>query len=522
MNIGLPSFGRINRAKVGLALALSLMIVLLQALGGPARAQGNGGEDLVVAITADPRTFDPQASSDYDNHTVNQLIYRNLYVYDADFFPQPDLALNYTVSESGLDWTFELRDDVYFQDGSHFTSEDVVATFERVLDPSQGLAHTSSFSFISAVSASEPYSVTFTTENPYAPLLGVIAAPYGGILSAEAANGAAEDVAVNPVGTGPYRLKERVVGERVVLERFDDYAGPTPGFDEITFITVPEEQTRVAMLTRGDIDVAVRISPFQLERLEADPNVSIIEQFTNAIFAPINVTAPPLNDKRVRQAMNYAIDKELLVNAIFGGKATAASAMQLPMVFGVKDYGDLYAYDPERARELLSEAGVDGFTLEFVAPQGRYLFDRQVAEAIAQQLREIGIDVQLQLIGDWSTYVDTVWAAEQDLSIVGWGAGTGDLDTVLFRTLHSAQSGSPWNLGHYENDQVDSLIEEGRTVFDVEARREVYSDLQDLLVEDAPWIFLHYETSFTGVRADVDGVVVLASGLIQLGSASRQ
>jgi peptide/nickel transport system substrate-binding protein len=476
-------------------------------------AAASGQVELRVALGTDPITFDPHAGADYDNYSVNQHIFRNLYLFNENFEPVPDLAESYVVSEDELEWTFALKHGVEFHDGTPFTAHDVVATLERLLDPERGLAHRSSFQFVEEVVAVDDHTVRIITREPYAPLLGQFATPPGAILSASDIEAAEDALATSPNGTGPYRLVERVVGERVVLERFDGYVGPQSHYERIVFLPVPEEQTRIGMLTRGEIDVAARISPHEVPRLEENPDIDVIAQPTNIIFAQLNTANPPLDDRRVRQALNYAIDKDLLVAAILGGTARVSTSVHTPNVTGQSPVGP-YPYDPDRARALLEEAGATGFELNFVAPQGRYLLDRQVAEAISQQMRDVGVDVRLNVIGDWSTYVDTIWQTEQDMNLLGWGSGAGDIDPLLFRVFHSTLAGQPWNLSNYADPYVDALIEQGRSTTDHDERMSVYRELQEYLFVDAPWVFLHDQTSFMGVRSDVEGAFILPSELM--------
>src|SRR5690606_11648055 len=280
-----------------------------------------------------------------------------------------------------------------------------------------------------------------------------------------------------------------------------------------------EDGARMLMVQTGEAHVAVRVPPEMVSVLERDPNIEVVNTpSVRTIYIGFNTyqradrPKNPFADPRVRQAVNYAVDNEAINEFILGGMGRPSDAPIAPGIFGYQPI-KTYEYNPEKARQLLAEAGYpNGFRTQLYSPSGRYLKDLEIAEAVQAQLAEVGIQAQIETL-EWATYLDfTSRPAEESeapMFLLGWGTVTGDADYGLFPLLHSSEwvpRGS--NRTFYKNDRVDELLNLARTTPDPEARLAAYKEAMEIIMEDAPWLFLHAETQLTAIRTEVEGVIV--------------
>lgn len=390
--------------------------------------------------------------------------------------------------------------------------------------------------FATSVEAPDASTVRINLASPFAPLLQHLAHTAATIVSAKRIR---EAIAAAPpcgkglqdqvAGTGPFMLKEWKRGERMILVKNPNYwekdaAGrPLPYLDELEWRVIPDDAARMIELERGTVHIAVRVPPLDVPRLQRDPN--IVLDFTTSvrtIYIGMNVReripdkpdgAPnPLADKRVRQALNYCVDKEAIVKTIMGGQARVSDAPIVPQVFGYAKVGP-YPFDPARAAALLREAGVTlPLKLKLHHPRGRYVRDVQIAQAVQAMLGTCRIEVELipmEFISFLAMINKAPSEAEHQLYLLGWGTITLDADYGLYSLFHSSQwPPGPFNRGYYKNERVDALLQQGREEPDPAKRKVAYAEAQKLIWEDAPWIFLHSESQITGIRKNVKNAEV--------------
>jgi ABC-type transport system substrate-binding protein len=302
------------------------------------------------------------------------------------------------------------------------------------------------------------------------------------------------------------------VDEAVTLARNPDYWGDAPAIDRVVFRVIREDGARIVEIEAGTVDVAVRIPPAEAQRLDANPNINIVETpGLRTIYLFFNVTNEPFTDVRVRQAVNYAVDVEGIVRDLFDGAARVSDAPIAPAVFGYSAQPP-YARDVDRARQLLEEAGVpEGTTVTLFHPTGRYIQDALVADAVRSQLREVGLNAELRTL-EWPQYVPHVRrpAPENDIQVamLGWGTVTMDADYGLFALFHSSEHPPGFNGSFYDNPEVDRLLDEARINPNPEDRQRLYDEAIAIIWEDAPWLFLYSEVQLTAIRANVEGFIV--------------
>jgi len=323
------------------------------------------------------------------------------------------------------------------------------------------------------------------------------------------------DYSRQPVGTGVFRFKEWVRGDRIVVNRYDDYWGDKAFLDEVQFRVIPDDGARLAALEAGSIHVAVRVPPREIERLKDSTTLKIqVDTSLRTIYVAFNVSRPPFTDRRLRQALNYAVNKRAIVASALAGTARVSDAPIAPNVEGYSPVPG-YDWDLERAVALLREAGYSRerpLRAVFHHPSGRYIRDAEIAASIQGLARRAGIDLELRTL-EFGAYIALTARpqAQNDIQMymLGWGTVTGDADYGLYALFHSSQFPPVgFNRGFYKNDRVDALLDRGRVTIDQGERDKIYAEAMKIIVDDAAWIFLHSESQVTGIRAAAQGVVV--------------
>lgn len=480
---------------------------------------GGGGEEKVlrIGIGIDADTLFPASLTTTTIANIMKLFAEPLFTINEEGEIVPLLAEDYTVSEDGLTYTVRIKEGIRFQDGTPLNATAVKFTFEKILDPNIVVPQRGYFTVIDSIEVKDEYTVKFRLKYPYAPFLGLLASETAAIISPTTFQTLGDKVFTEPkgLGTGPFEFSEWVRGERIVLVRNDDYWGPKPFFDKIIFYIIPDAQTREAKLLAGELDLIMQPPATDIARLESEPGITVLKGLsTRAMFIGINTLKGPLSDKRVRQALNYAVDKEALVQNVLLGLGKVMDSPLPDYVIGHIKLGP-YPYDPERAKQLLAEAGYpNGFSVKIYTPVGRYLFDKELAQAIAQYLRDVGIDAEVVPIADWPTYVHMVLQpaneSKLELFLLGWAPTVPDPHFYLFPRFHSSQwTPNGFNNFFYNNSEVDKLLEEGVKELDPQKRQEIYANASKLIWEDAPNIFLHLQYLVLAQSSKLEGVKLL-------------
>src|SRR5690554_1058756 len=485
--------------RIGVLLALVAAAAMLL---GAAFAQDTAGQDpapvaggsLTVAITAEPPGWDPSASTSQE---IPRVVYHNvlegLVRFDRTGEIVPALATEWTTSDDGLTWTFTLRDGVLFHDGSPLTTEDVIAKFERAMDPDSGHTNPGYYEAIESVTAPDDSTVEFHLSRPSSSLLYNLARPDSVINPA--AN--AENQRSNPIGTGPFVFAEYVPGSHVTLEKFEDYyLDGVPYLDSATFRIISDPNARFAALQAGDIDlIGVALLPEQFQQVQANPALKGTQGSATAeITLALNNAVEPLDDPRVRQAITHAIDKNAIVQGAMFGLGTVIGTHMSPAENYYVDLTDTYPYDPERARELLAEAGYpDGFTVRFELPEP-YNIERRTGEVIAQQLAQVGIDVELSVV-EWATWIERIFlGGDYDMTIIGHSEPR-DINVYA----------NPGYYYHYDNPRIGELLDEAEAALTQEEANAKYQEIARIIAEDAVNVWVFSSPYLVAAQRDVYG-----------------
>ena len=453
------------------------------------------GGELVVAITADPPGWDPSVSTSQE---IARVVYHNVFEglvrFDAAGEIVPALAESWSLSDDRLELTFQLREGVVFHDGTPLQASDVVAKFERATDPDSGHTNPQYYDAIeSVVGDEEAGTVTFRLSRPSQGLLYNLARPDSIIYPA----GSAETQRTNPVGTGPFRFVEYLEGSEVRLEAFADYhQDGVPYLDAVTFRIIGDPNTRFAALQAGDVDlIGTALPPEQFLQAQQDPNLKGTEgTATTEITLAMNNAREPFDDLRVRQAITHAIDKDAIVDgAMFGLGAVIGTHMSPAEPYYV-DLTDTYPYDPERARELLEEAGYgDGLSFAFELPEP-YNIERRSGQVIAQQLAEVGIDVELSVV-EWGTWIQRIFlGADFDMTIIGHSEPR-DIDVYA----------NPDYYYQYDNPRVAELLAEAEAATTEAEANAAFQEIARIIAEDAVNVWVFSPPYLVAARTDVHG-----------------
>lgn len=455
---------------------------------------------ITIAMPSEPATLDPAKSSTRYNHTFNANMFESLYIRNSKAELVPGLAVSSTTSPDGLTYTFKLRQGVKFHDGSPFTADDVKFSFERSLNPATKNPLAAYLKSIDKVEIDSPDTVSIKLKERDAIFLKKLAFA-GWIVPHKYLEAVGEEgFAKKPAGTGPFKFKSRSINESIELEANEQHWGTVPKVKTVIYRTVPEDAVRLAMLQTGDADIATEMPPALLDRINAIKGIKTLSHPSGAVYwIPINLKdAPkdsPLLNLKVRQALNYAVDKEGIIKGVLKGQATEVAGGLVPSLTPADKTLKPYPYDPALARKLLAEAGYpNGIKVDMYSSVGRYTLDKDISLAIANNLKAAGIDVNLNL-WDSTRWVQGLMKKTYPLSYQEFGNTIFDPEGLMIFALHSKAF---WSF--YSNPQVDKMIDESMAIADQKQRDAHFQKIDHLLHDDASHIFLWESKILFGIK----------------------
>lgn len=493
-------------------------------------AHGNAvARDLVIGLKTEPSSLDPQYHSLTPNTQISLTIFDPLVAADAQLKPRPALAESWTVD--GNVWTFKLRPNVKFSDGTPLTADDVVFTFDRVPKvPNSPSPFTLYLKDVAKTEAVDPLTVRITTKGPsplLLPNLGQIA-----ILSKKATSGAAPEGKTTTemnageglIGTGPYKFVSWKRGAELVLARNDNYWGKKPVWDKVIYKPMTNAASRVAALLAGDVDLIEDPPTDDLPKLKSDKNLYVqqtpsvrvmyvaMDQYndvspgiTDADGKPL--AKNPLKDKRVRAALSLAIDRKAIEERVMGGVSKpAGNLLPYPMFGASKTYAEAPKADVNQAKKLLADAGYPkGFNITLGAPSGRYINDSKVAQAIASMWTRIGVKTSVEASAP-PVFFKNRDSYKYSAYLAGWSVTSGEMSNALGSlavTSDPAKGLGTTNRGRYSNPEMDKLYMEAATTMDDAKRAELLSKAADLVIADYGLIPVHFELSVWAMKKDI-------------------
>ena len=477
-------------------------------------------KELTVGLASEPSSIDPHYHNLTPNNALAREIFDRLVMPDDKQILKPGLAVSWKAVDD-LTWEFKLREGVKWHDGSPFTADDVVFTFERAPDVPNSPSSFGTYLKGKTIEKVDDFTVRIKTETPY-PLMPNDMSTFSIVSKKHGAGAGTEDYNSGKasVGTGAYKFVEWVPGDRIVLARNDDFWGDKPEWEKVTIKPIKSGPARLAALLAGDVDFIEGVPTTDIERLRDDKEITLSQGISNRVIylhldhfrddSPFVKAADggaiknPLRDARVRKAISKAINRDAIVSRVMEGVAVKAGQLLPEGFFGVSEKLQPVDYDPEGAKKLLTEAGVaDGFQLTIHGPNDRYINDAKIAEAIAQMLTRVGIKTAVETMPK-SVYFKRASRGGPDgtpefsFVLVGWGAGTGEASSPLKSLLHTYDKDRGFgasNRGRYSNPDVDKLVEEALSTIDDGKRAALLAEATEVAVEDGGIIPLHYQVN---------------------------
>ncbi len=485
------------------------------------------GDIMVEGSIGDASNLIPLLASDSTSHEIAGMIFNGLIKYDKDLNIVGDLAESWEISKDGLVITFRLRKDVRWHDGRPFTAEDVLYTYQVTIDPKTPTAYAGDFLKVKKAEVVDAHTFRVTYGKPFAPALMSWSV---GILPRHLLAG--KDITTSPlgrkpVGTGPYRFKEWVAGQKIVLASNPDYFEGRPYIDGYIMRIIPDTATMFLELRANGID-RMGLTPLQYTR-QTENNLfrKNYNKFRYLSFAytylGYNLKNPLFADKRVRQAIAHAVNREEIIDGVLLGLGKPATGPYKPGTWAYKPNVRQYPHDPKKAKELLAEAGwgdangdgileKDGrpFEFEILTNQGNEV-RAKCAEIIQRRLAEVGIRAKIRVV-EWAAFVnDFINKRKFDATILGW---TIPMEPDLYDVWHSSKTGpQELNFISYKNEEVDALIVKARETFDQALRKRCYDRIQEILAEEQPYLFLYVPDALPIIHARIRGVETAPLGI---------
>ncbi len=465
-----------------------------------------GDSQIVIAYGFPLTTLDPQKHDNAVHESVLRNVYEPLVTLSADLQKiEPVLATSFR-RVNDLTTQFKLRQGVKFHNGEDFDAAVVKFTVDRIFNPETKAPLLSTYQTIDRVDIVDRYTVNFVTKKPDPVFMRRVTSLHMNMIPPKYfSTASADELARKPVGTGPYRFVSWAKDADFVMDANPAYWGTKPTISRVTMRTIPESGTRVAALLAGDADIITAVPPDEIDRLNKSGKTRAITLPGNRIpFYMIAVRKEPLNKKLVRQAINYGSNVDGIIKTILDGHGFRRAVISNPWHVGFDAAIKPYPYDPAKAKALLAQAGhPGGITIDMHAIQGRYPKDKEIAEALAGELGKVGVTVNLKFY-EGATWVQLADAQKLDgLIFSSWGNIWQDADLTYYPLFRSGGRYTK-NWTGYANEQLDGLLEEGRSTLDDAKRQDIYSRIQRLVFDDAPALFMHAIEDVYGVSTRIE------------------
>jgi peptide/nickel transport system substrate-binding protein len=458
------------------------------------------GGTLTVGFSADTKTLDPTHSVQFSERQVLYLVFNTLVKYGTDFAIQPELAQSWEIRNDGKQVLFKLRPGVRFHDGTPFDANAVKWNIDHRLDPAVSSPQRQLLApIIDSVQVIDATTVAFNLKQPAPGLLGLLGERPGFMMSPAAAQKAGKEFAGNPVGTGPFVFKEWVRGSHIAVERNANYweAGK-PYLDRVVFRDISDAVVGAQRLITGELDFVGELSPTSVTPVRGRAGLKLLPITVGRWYSlQWRVDKPPFDNAKLRQAIAHAIDRKRLNDIVMAGQGSVSDGPTPPGLWWHDPSIKSYAYDPQKARALLKEAGhASGFEFVLSTPQVGDL--QRINQLVQEQAAAVGIKFTLAPVSASEWYAKLV-DGSTNLSPTRWTQRP-DPDGLLYILFHSKGFA---NSTRYKNDKVDALLDAARQTYDQEKRKKLYSDAQKLIVEDSPMMPLFFSVEYAALRDTV-------------------
>lgn len=503
----------LKNGKKGIALLLILTLVLATVTGcGGSGGNDEGRDDLIFAVSAEPNSLDPMAIAMMSTFSITYSIYDNLVEEDENGEYQPSLAEDYTVSPDGLVYTFNLKKGVKFHDGTEMTADDVVFSINRTIE--KGWA-ADMVSAIDKVEASDDYTVVLTLKKAFGGMIGSLASPYFSIMSRAYLEENGDEAAERkPMGTGAYKFVEWVSGDHITVEANEEYFGGAPAIKKVTFKPVTDKNTGLVTLQANEVDSFLNVNNSDIDVVKGDENLSFYStDLASVLSLNMNTEVKPLDDKRVRQAINYAINRQNIVDGALEGNGTVANSSISPTCDGYSKDVKGYDYNVEKAKELLKEAGIDKLDLKLkIKEDSKY---QKVAQVIQNDLKQANINVEIEIL-EAGAYTTSIYSeGNYELTISSWCAMFTDAYSLLYSQFHKDCYGGTGNITHVVSDELSGKLENA-SMLTGDEKAAAYKDVAQYINDEAYIASLVYEPTTITTNANLKGVTPNALGIYKI------
>jgi len=524
-----------QRFKRGvLLLGFMLVCVFLAACNGEeggdaAAGDAKGGEkaankdELVIAVNENFISMDPHNTGDTNSGSAQGAMLEGLLGFDEEGQIIPVLATEYSISDDAKEFTFKLRENVKFHDGEEFNADAVKVSFERIMNDEGLRLNSRGFNLVENIEVVNDHEIKVILKEPYGPMVTRFASAK--ILSPKLVQEDIDSIPKKPVGTGPFKFVEWVQGDHLTIEKFEDYWEPADRVAKITYKPVPENGSRVAMLKTGEAGLIYPLPAQNMKELSGS-DVAEIKTVPSTIanYVSINTFKKPFDDQRVRQAFNYAVNKDAYIKVVKSELGLPLDSI-IPSKTIHYEKQELYEHDVEKAKSLLKEAGyADGLDVEI---WGNTNSDTMKGmQFIQQQLGEIGVNVEIKSMEE-GTLSDEIYGAQTpeeaklQMWYVSWSSYASDVTNATKPLFHSTSfppNGA--NTAYYDNPQADELMDAANSSSDEAEQAKYYAELQETVYKDAPWIFLGVDEIVYGLNKELSGVYVSPTGSIDVRNAA--
>lgn len=501
---------KVRFAALGLIVAMVLMS--LTACGGNDSGSSEERTDLNFAVSAEPNSLDPMAIAMMSTFTITYAMYDNLFEKNADGEYEPSLCEEYEISDDGTVYTFHLRDDVKFHDGSQMTADDVVFSINRTIEKGWAADMTAA---IEKVEKTDDYTVVLTLSRPFGGMIGSLASPYFSIMSKAYLEENGDDIVERqPMGTGAYKFVEWVSGDHITLEANEDYFKGAPAIKTVTFKPITDKNTGLVALQTGETDAFLNVNYSDIPTVEEDENLSFYStELASVLSLNMNVEVEPLNDVKVRQAINYAINKENIIQGALENQGTEANSSISPTCDGYSEDVTGYEYDPEKAKELLAEAGYD--SLDFTIKIKENSKVQKVAQVIQSDLKEANINVEIEILEAGAYSTDVYSNGDYEMTITSWCAMFTDAYSLLYSQFHEDCYGSTGNITHVRSDELSSMLDSAAQASEDE-KTAAYTEVAQYISDNAYVASLVFDPTTITTNANLQGVEADALGIYQV------
>lgn len=496
-----------KETKLSLLFTLVFMSVsLLVFAGGQQEAQKIVKDEISIALSSDITSLDPQGHNDTKSETVSFLLFNRLFRLNTDFEVVPDLAESWK-QPSSTEWLIKIKEGVLFHDGSEMTSADVKASLDRSKEMPKVQQVLSEIESIDVV---DTYSVKITTKSAFAPFLYTLVHAGTSILPKTYLESG--DEFASPIGSGPYTFVEWISGDQVVVAKYENYfdAENMGQSTKIIFKVIPEGTSRTIALETGEVDVVADVPTTDMNKVSGSSELKLYEKpSTRTDFFEMNTEKAPFDNILVRQAMNYAIDKEAVLIVSIEGAGIQAESVLAPSFLGYK--AGPYNYDPAKAKALMAQAGYpDGFDMSITTSGD----DRKrIAEVIQASLMEVGIKASIEML-EWGTFIDTAIKGGHQSLVLGWTSNP-DPDATLTPRFFSGNIDG-MNFSRLNDPKIDQLLKEGREELDLAKREKIYNEFHQYAMEQGQFVPLFVKNIVVGANSALKGVELSPQGLWNL------